>query len=98
MIFGRDALKNAANWKNVYIQEGEKRGEERGEKRGEKKGMAKLLLAMLEERFGTLPKSLTSYIESASDLDVLMSFALFAGQAESMQAITDRINGKLALS
>ncbi len=85
---------NAANWKKDYIRE----GEEIGEKRGETKGMVKLLMAMLEKRFGTLPKSLTNYIESTSDSDALMSFAVFAGQATSLQVITDRINGKYALS
>ena len=101
MIFGRDALKNAANWKNVYIQEGEKRGEERGEKRGEergeKRGIGSALRALIEDRFGTIPENINSFIAS-SDSDSLMSLLLFVNKATSLQAITDRINGKLALS
>ena len=83
MIFGRAALENAANWKNVYIQEGRKEGREQdieeGEKRGEKKGMAKILLAMLEERFGAIPDTINSFIVS-SDSDSLMSFFHFANK------------------
>ena len=105
MLFGRDALENAANWKNVYIQEGEKRGEERGEKRGEKRGeergekrgIGSALRALIEDRFGTIPENINSFIAS-SDSDSLMSLLLFVNKAKSMQAITDRINGKLALS
>ena len=37
MIFGRAALENAANWKNVYIQEGRKEGREQDIEEGEKR-------------------------------------------------------------
>ncbi len=81
MLLGRATLENATNWKNEYIQE------------GRAEGMGQLLRTLLEKRFGTLPQSLTSYIENSSDSEALMSFAIFANQAKSMQAITDRING-----
>ncbi len=74
---------NAANWKNVYIQE--------SEERGEAIGRGTMLQLLLEDRFGTLPEVVTAYIKS-SDPDSLTSFAVFAHKAPSMQAITDHIN------
>ena len=105
MIFGRDALKNAANWKNVYIQEGREEGREEGRKEGRKEGreegrtegIGETLRILLEDRFGTIPEAVKSFI-AASDSDSLTSLFRFANKAHSMQAITDRINGKLALS
>ena len=50
---------------------GEVRGEAKGEARGEATGRIKLLLRMLQARFGTLPAEVTERIRSAStdDLD-----------------------------
>ena len=85
MILGKHTIENAANWKNEYIQEGEARGGGR------------ILRIMLQNRFGTLPETVVAYIES-SDADALASFAAYAGQAQSMQAITDHIKGAQAQS
>ena len=71
MIFGRAALENAANWKNVYIQE--------GEERGEKRGIESALRAIIEDRFGAIPDTINSFIVS-SDSDSLMSFFHFANK------------------
>lgn len=89
MILAKHTIENAANWKNEYIQEGEKIGEARGGGR--------ILRIMLQNRFGTLPETVVAYIES-SDADALASFAAYAGQAQSMQAITDHIKGAQAQS
>ena len=83
---------NAAKWKDIYIQEGEERGERRGEKIGEAIGCRRMLLILLEDRFGTIPESVNSFIAS-SDAEPLYSLGLFANKAPSMQAITDHIKG-----
>ncbi len=70
---------NIAQWKEQYREEGRK----------EVSGL--FLRTLLEKRFGALPDSVTSYIENASDSDSLMNFALFATQAQSLQAVTDQI-------
>ncbi len=63
------------NWKEQYIDQG--------------RGL--LLRDLLEDRFGSLPDSVTSYIDKSSDSDALRKFALFAIQAESLQSVIDRI-------
>ncbi len=78
---------NAAKWKDAYIQEGEKRGEAIGCRR--------MLLILLEDRFGTIPEPVNSFIAS-SDAEALYSFGLFAHKAPSMQAITDYIQEEQA--
>lgn len=82
-------LKHVANRKNVYIQEGEKIGEVIGCRR--------MLLILLEDRFGTIPEPVNSFIAS-SDAETLYSFGLFANKAPSMQAITDYIHEAQAQS
>ncbi len=76
-------LENAANWKNEYIQE------------GEAKGCGRMLQILLEDRFGTIPDSVSSFIAS-SDSEALTSLFRFANKAPSMQAITDHISGAQA--
>ncbi len=63
------------NWKEQYIDQG--------------RGL--LLRDLLEDRFGSLPDSVTSYIDKTSDSEALRKFALFATQAQSLQAVIDRI-------
>ncbi len=91
------------NWKEQYIDQGIKQGIMQGRKEGRKEGMAEgrkegmaegrglLLRDLLEDRFGSLPDSVTSYIDKSSDSDALRKFALFATQAQSLQAIIDQI-------
>ena len=93
MILGRATLENAANWKNVYIQE----GREEGREEGRKEGIGEILRILLEERFGTIPESVNSFIAS-SDSEALTSLFCFANKAPSVQAITDHIRGVQALA
>ncbi len=71
------------NWKEQYIDQ--------GRKEGRKEGFRLALRSLLEDRFGSLPDSVTSYIDKSSDSDALRKFALFAIQAESLQSVIDRI-------
>ncbi len=80
-------LENAANWKNEYIQE----GRTEGRKEGEAIGCGRILQILLEDRFGTIPDSVSSFIAS-SDSEALTSLFRFANKAPSMQAITDHIS------
>ncbi len=73
-------MEDAPNWKYQYINQGIEEG----------RGL--LLLDLLEDRFGSLPDSVTSYIKNFSDYDGLVEFALFATHAESLQAVIDQIN------
>ncbi len=82
-------FENAANWKNVCIQEGRKEGEARG--------CGRMLRILLEDRFGAIPESVNAFIAS-SDSESLTSLFRYALKAPSMQAIIDRINGVQALS
>ncbi|MDO4840969.1 MAG: hypothetical protein Q3990_09905 [Desulfovibrionaceae bacterium] len=82
-------LENVAKWKDVYIQE--------GEERGEAIACGRLLQILLEDRFGTIPEVVNSFIVS-SDSESLTSLFRFASKAPSMQAITDHIKGMQALS
>ncbi len=84
-------LENAANWKNEYIQE----GRTEGRKEGEAIGCGRMLQILLEDRFGTIPDSVSSFIAS-SDSEALTSLFRFANKAPSMQAITDHISGAQA--
>ncbi len=92
-------LENAANWKNEYIQEGRtegrKEGRTEGRKEGEAIGCGRMLQILLEDRFGTIPDSVSSFIAS-SDSEALTSLFRFANKAPSMQAITDHISGAQA--
>ncbi len=83
-------MENAPNWKYQYINQGIKKGLE--------KGRGLLLLDLLKNRFGSLPVSVTSYIENSSDSDAITKFALFATQAPSLQAVIDQININNTLS
>ncbi len=103
-------MENAPKWKDKYINQGMTKGMAEGRKEGmaegRKEGMAEgrkegvglLLRDLLENRFGSLPDSVTSYIDKYSDSDALRKFALFATQAESLQAVIDRINVSNTLS
>ncbi len=75
------------NWKEQYIDQGKKQGI----MQGRKEGFCLALRSLLEDRFGSLPDSVTSYIDKSSDSDALRKFALFAIQAESLQSVIDRI-------
>ncbi len=86
MIFGKAALESAANWKNVYIQEGREEGRE--------EGVGEALRILLKDRLGTIPDSVISYIEEA-DFVSLTALLHFAIRAESLQAITAYINDEI---
>ncbi len=81
---------NLAQWKKQYTDQ------VRQEAIAEGIGLA--LRDLLEYRFGSIPDSVTSYIDTSSDSDALRKFALFAAQAESLQAVIDRINKNHTLS
>ncbi len=93
---------NLAQWKKQYTDQvrqkvlQEARQEARQEAIAEGIGLA--LRDLLEYRFGSIPDSVTSYIDTSSDSDALKKFALFAAQAESLQAVIDRINKNHTLS
>ncbi len=88
-------LENAAEWKYQYIDEGRALGIIQGIAQGREQGIKQILQILLEARLGTLPEAVASYIEN-SDPNTLISFAVFANKAPSMQAITDHINGAQA--
>ena len=78
---------NMDQWKEQYREEGREKGREEGIDLG--RGL--LLLDLLKNRFGSLPDSVTSYIETSSDSDAITKFAMFATQAPSLQAVIDRV-------
>lgn len=77
-------------WKNGHIQDGREQGIAVGTAIGRAQGIRQILLLLLEDRFGTLPRVVTSYIDS-SDAEALISFAVFANNAPSVQVVTNRI-------
>ncbi len=81
---------NIPRWKNGHIQDGRAQGIVLGTAIGRAQGIRQILHLLLEDRFGTLPRIVTSYIAS-SDAEALTSFAVFANSAPSVQAITDHI-------
>ncbi|MBF0181049.1 MAG: cytosolic protein [Magnetococcales bacterium] len=65
---------------------GEKRGKEIGKKIGKQQGQAKLLLKLLQERFGLVPKPVRNKVTAAKPDDIdLWARRLF--KADSLQAI-----------
>ncbi len=84
---GAMLMENAPNWKYQYINQGREEG--RGEGRGEGLGLA--LRYLLEDRFGSLPESVSSFIDNSSDSVALKKCILYAPRAESLQAVIDQI-------
>lgn len=85
-------LENASEWKYPYIDQGRELGIIQGIAQGKEQGIKQILQILLEARWGRLPEVVASYIAN-SDTNALISFARFANQAPSMQAITDCIDG-----
>ena len=77
---------NIDQWKEQYRKEGRDLGRRLA------------LRELLEDRFGSLPDSVTSYIENSSDSGALRKLVLFASQAQSLQAVIDHINVNKTLS
>lgn len=88
---------NIPRWKNENIQDGRAQGLVLGTAIGRAQGIRQILHILLEDRFGTLPRIVASYIAS-SDAEALTSFAVFANRAPSVQAVTDHIYMVRALS
>ncbi len=80
-------MENAPNWKYQYINQ----GIEEGIDVGMAKGVGLALRDLLENRFGSLPDSVTYYIDNSSDSNALRKCILFASQAPSLQAVIDHI-------
>ncbi len=74
---------NIDQWKDQYREEGIEKGIDLGR--------CQALRELLEDRFGSLPDSVTSYIENSSDSGALRKLLLFASQAQSLQAVIDQI-------
>ena len=84
----------AAEWKQQWLREGEQKGrlegEQKGrvegEQRGEQKGEAKVLLRLLERRFGSVPDAMKARIAAAdvSQLDTWIMRVLDAGSIEEV--------------
>ncbi len=97
---------NLAQWKKQYtdqvrqkvLQEAREKAREGARQEAIAEGIGLALRDLLEYRFGSIPDSVTSYIDTSSDSDALRKFALFAAQAESLQAVIDRINKNHTLS
>ena len=77
---------NIDQWKEQYRKEGRDLGRRLA------------LRELLEDRFGSLPDSVTSYIENSSDSGTIKKLVLFATQAPSLQAVIDQINVNNTLS
>ena len=77
---------NMDQWKEQYRKEGRDLGRRLA------------LRELLEDRFGSLPDSVTSYIENSSDSGTIRKLVLFASQAQSLQAVIDQINVNNTLS
>ena len=71
-----------AEWKQHWRQEGEQKGRQEGEKEGE----AKVLLRLLERRFGAVPDPVRDRIASAdvADLDHWIMRVLDAGSIDDV--------------
>ena len=78
---------NIDQWKEQYRDE----GREEGLEKGIDLGRCQALRELLEDRFGSLPDSVTSYIEKSSDSGALRKLFLFASQAQSLQSVIDQI-------
>ena len=88
----------AAQWKDEYIKqgvligraEGRAEGKAEGISIGETRGLGLGLQDLLEDRFGTLPQFVTSYI-ATSDLATLRKLTLSAYHTESLHAFIEQI-------
>ncbi len=85
---------NLAQWKKQYTDQvrqkvlQEAREKAREEARQEAFRLA--LRSLLEARFGSLPDSVSSFIDNYSDSDALKKCILYAPRAESLQAVIDQ--------
>ncbi|MBF0136633.1 MAG: DUF4351 domain-containing protein [Magnetococcus sp. DMHC-1] len=64
--FRHEILEFEENQKMPYISSVERIGEETGRKKGRKDGIAEVLLRLLQQRFGPLPKSLHDTMKTAN--------------------------------
>ncbi len=77
---------NLAQWKKQYTDQ--VRQKVLQEARQEAFRLA--LRSLLEARFGSLPDSVSSFIDNYSDSDALKKCILYAPRAESLQAVIDQ--------
>ncbi len=89
---------NLAQWKKQYADQVRQKVLQEARQEAIAEGIGLALRDLQEARFGSIPDSVTSYIDTSSDSDALRKFALFAAQAESLQAVIDRINKNHTLS
>ena len=79
----------AAQWKDEYIRQGMLLGEARG-----KLAQAQtVLLALLRERFGTLPQEMENAVNELADADKLMRLTLVVYQSDSLETFSRRLHG-----
>ncbi|OUO53639.1 hypothetical protein B5F76_05130 [Desulfovibrio sp. An276] len=75
-------------WKEKYLSE--------GRQEGRLEGRQEMLLDALEDRFGSLPKPVTAYIESEEDAQELRRLLRSAYRVESLEAFCKQIKVSLA--
>ncbi|HEX3556436.1 MAG TPA: Rpn family recombination-promoting nuclease/putative transposase [Thermoanaerobaculia bacterium] len=74
-----------ADWWNKARKEGHQEGRREGQKEGQVEGMRRLLLQLLDQRFGPLPRRVRQRVEEISSLEVLSELARRVLQAGSLQ-------------
>ena len=74
-------------WKEKYLSE----GRQEGRLEGRLEGRQEMLLDALEDRFGSLPKPVTAYIESEEDAQELRRLLRSAYRVESLEAFCKQI-------
>lgn len=79
-------------WKEKYLSE----GRQEGRLEGRLEGRQEMLLDALEDRFGSLPKPVTAYIESEEDAQELRRLLRSAYRVESLEAFCKQIKVSLA--
>ncbi len=89
---------NLAQWKKQYTDQVRQKVLQEAREEARQEAFRLALRSLLEARFGSLPDSVSSFIDNYSDSDALKKCILYAPRAESLQAVIDRINKNHTLS
>ncbi len=81
---------NLAQWKKQYTDQVRQKVLQKAREEARQEAFRLALRSLLEARFGSLPDSVSSFIDNYSDSDALKKCILYAPRAESLQAVIDQ--------
>ena len=85
-----------ATWKREWSEELKEQYLSEGRREGLQEGRQEMLLDALEDRFGSLPKPVTAYIESEEDAQELRRLLRAVYRVESLEAFCKQLKVSLA--